>query len=187
MEQLRVLPQVKYRYTIHSLDSSELFLPDRMVEGLITGWHDAYISDAAKKLGQCPINHLYTNTLAYKQAIQQRFAQIKNKGWGEDSLPAAFIEWKYHQVRSWHHIENLAGDTLQTALLALSAAVNGKQLILPDAYAQQLRDELEQEFDWEQGVRSMPLLLAAFVQAFSELPLKRTMTTAETYSKRSFV
>ncbi len=182
-----MLPQLKYRYTVHSLGSSDLFLPDRLVNDLITGWHDAYTSTAFQRLGLCPINHLYTNTLAYKQAIRQRFAAIRKNGWDEASQPPPSVDWKYHQVRSWHHVENLSGDTLQTALLTLSAAVNAKQLMLPDAYTQQLMDEMDAEFDWEQGTRAMPLLLCAFVLAFSQLTLKREMSAAGAYLKRSIV
>ena len=185
IEQLRILPHPKYRYTVHNLDSSDLFLPDLMVEGIITGWHDAYISDAMQRLGACPINHLYTNTLAYKEATRKRFAEIKRKGWNGEKPPSA-ADWKYHQVCSWHHVENLAGDTLQTALLNLSAAVNGRQLMMPEEYADRLRDEMQEEFDWDLGVKSMPLLLSAFVQAFSLLPLKRELSAAGAYLRKGW-
>ncbi|MGD1852716.1 MAG: hypothetical protein ACFB2W_00555 [Leptolyngbyaceae cyanobacterium] len=177
-------PAQNYQYRLIDLATSDLLLPNRMVQEVFEGWYRNYNDPDMRRLGVCPINILYCNTLQYKQDIRQQFNRAKQQGYQGESKPLVG-EWKYYQVRSWQHVESLSGDVLHGALLKLSAAVNNGQLLIADpSLSQKLREEMSGDYDWDIGVKSMPVTLAAFVQAFSQMPLKVKRSAAQTYLRR---
>ena len=184
--QSRKLPATGYQYQLASIDTSDDFLPDQMARSVIEAWHQNYIDPDMRRLGVRPISSLYCNTLQYKQDIRKQFAIAKQKGWSGQSKPLV-SEWPYYQVRHWELVESLSGDALAGALRNLSAAINQKQLFVNPDLAQKLRDEMKADYDWEVGVKAMPVTLAAFVQAFSRMPLKVKRSAAQVYLRRSVV
>lgn len=178
--QTRKLPAQAYQYRAVGLQSSDLLMPDELCRAVFESWWENYNDPVMRRVGVSPINHLYCNTLHYKDDIRRIFALAKQKGWQGQPVPLVG-EWKYYQVQRWQLVEGLSGDALQSALLSLSAAINTGQLKITPEVAAQLREEMAGDYDWEVGVKAMPPTLAAFVQAFSQMPLKIKATAATAY------
>ncbi|NEZ61997.1 hypothetical protein D0962_04275 [Leptolyngbyaceae cyanobacterium CCMR0082] len=185
--QIRKLPASAYQYQVVKMDTSDVLLPDELARFVFESWWENYNNPAMRRRGGVhPINHLYCNTLHYKDDIRHVFNQAKLKGYQGQDKPL-LGEWKYYQVQRWNKVEGLAGDTLQSALLNLSAAINTGQLKVNPDVATQLREEMKDDYDWEVGVKTMPITLAAFVQAFSQMPLKVRATAAQAYLRGGWV
>lgn len=184
--QTRKLPAQAYQYRAVGMITSDVLLPEDLCKAVFESWWNNYNDSAMRRLGCSPINYLYCNTLHYKDDIRRAFNQAKLKGYqGQDKpLPG---EWKYYQVQRWSKVEGLAGDVLQGALLNLSAAINTGQLKVNPDVATQLREEMKNDYDWEVGVKTMPITLAAFVQAFSQMPLRVKTTAAQAYLRGGWV
>ena len=184
--QTRKLPAQAYQYRAVGLQTSDVLRPEELCKAVFDAWWVNYNNPDMRRLGVCPISHLYCNTLHYKDDIRHTFSQAKLKGYqGQDKSLSG--EWKYYQVQRWNKVEGLAGDTLQSALLNLSAAINTGQLKVSPNVATQLQEEMKGDYDWEVGVKTMPITLAAFVQAFSQMPLKVKATAAQAYLRGSYV
>ena len=185
--QIRKLPALAYQYQVEKISKSDALLPDELAKSVFESWWENYNDSAMRRrAGVCPISHLYCNTLHYKDGIRRAFNQAKLKGYQGQDRPLSG-EWRYYQVQRWNKVEGLAGDALQSALLNLSAAINTGQLKVSPNVATQLREEMKEDYDWEVGIKTMPVTLAAFVQAFSQMPLKVKATAAQAYLRGSYV
>ena len=183
--QSRKFPAQAYQYQVIGINSSDILLPNELSKAVFDLWWSNFTDPEMRKGGLYPVERLYCNTLHYKDGIRRQFNQVKLKGYQGHPKPMVG-EWQYYQIRHWSHVTGLSGDLLESALLNLSAAINNGQLKVDAEIAQQLREEMRGGYDWEVGVKSMPVTLAAFVQAFSQMPLTAKATAAQAYLRGSW-
>lgn len=184
----RRLPSKNYRYQVIAFEENPLFTPAALVDAVIAGWHKVYNDERIlRTLGRMQVEKLFCNTLDYKASIREGFGQVRKNGY-KDGEPIESSWHKYCLVYKHVEAKNLANDDLHTACSNLAAAINTQALVIDEALGERLQEELaSSNIAWDKGVKTLPLKLAVFVQAFSQMPLKRKMTAAETYLKASFI